>query len=139
MSSGHCSSDEDMLKLIRTSIWTKFVVRWSVLMCKLALQAVRVVASDEVSGVVGASNGSGATWASGGGGGPTTGAATSGGVKSVDIKRYARVEKVPGGEIEQSRVVSRVMLNKDITHLGMRRRIRNPRIVLLYKKGESRR
>jgi T-complex protein 1 subunit gamma len=46
------------------------------------------------------------------------------------------------GEIEQSRVLNRVMLNKDITHLNMRRWIRNPRIILLdclleYKKGES--
>jgi T-complex protein 1 subunit gamma len=63
-------------------------------------------------------------------------------MKTVDIKRYARVEKVPGGEIEQSTVLSGVMLNKDITHPQMRRRIANPRIILLdcpleYKKGES--
>src|SRR6185295_14034315 len=65
-----------------------------------------------------------------------------GGKKEVDIKRYARVEKIPGGEIEDSRVLDGVMLNKDITHASMRRRIENPRIVLLdcpleYKKGES--
>ncbi|KAJ6625013.1 putative t-complex protein 1 gamma subunit [Mycena sp. CBHHK59/15] len=64
------------------------------------------------------------------------------GMKTVDIKRYARVEKVPGGEIEQSTVLSGVMVNKDITHPQMRRRIINPRIILLdcpleYKKGES--
>jgi len=52
------------------------------------------------------------------------------------------VEKVPGGEIEQSRVLNGIMLNKDITHPKMRRRITKPRIVLLdcpleYKKGES--
>jgi T-complex protein 1 subunit gamma len=46
------------------------------------------------------------------------------------------------GEIEQSRVMNGVVLNKDITHPNMRRRIKNPRIVLLdcpleYKKGES--
>lgn len=103
-----------MLSLIKTSIGTKFVVRWSDLMCKLALQAVRTVAQDEGNG----------------------------GLKTVDIKRYARVEKVPGGEIEQSRVLNGVMLNKDITHPSMRRRIANPRIILLdcpleYKKGES--
>lgn len=101
-----------MLALIKTSIGTKFVMRWSDLMCKLALQAVRTVAQEE------------------------------NGLKTVDIKRYARVEKVPGGEIEQSRVLSGVMLNKDITHPNMRRRIVNPRIILLdcpleYKKGES--
>lgn len=104
--------DEQMLKLIKTSIGTKFVVRWSDLMCKLALQAVRTVAQED------------------------------GLMKTVDIKRYARVEKVPGGEIEESRVLDGVMVNKDITHPGMRRRIKNPRIVLLdcpleYKKGES--
>ena len=46
------------------------------------------------------------------------------------------------GEIEQSRVMNGIVLNKDITHPDMRRRIKNPRIVLLdcpleYKKGES--
>ncbi|KAI0074218.1 T-complex protein 1 [Panus rudis PR-1116 ss-1] len=106
------SNDTEMLSLIKTSIGTKFVMRWSDLMCKLALQAVRIVAQDE------------------------------GGIKSVDIKRYARVEKIPGGEIEQSTVLNGIMLNKDITHPKMRRRIVNPRIVLLdcpleYKKGES--
>ena len=63
-------------------------------------------------------------------------------MNTVDIKRYARVEKVPGGAIEQSRVLKGVMLNKDVTHPKMRRRIEKPRIVLLdcpleYKKGES--
>ncbi|KAF9267608.1 T-complex protein 1 [Marasmius fiardii PR-910] len=106
------NSDEEMLSLIKTSIGTKFVMRWSDLMCKLALQAVRTVAHEE------------------------------NGLKTVDIKRYARVEKIPGGEIEQSQVLNGVMLNKDITHPRMRRRIVDPRIILLdcpleYKKGES--
>ncbi|KAJ7695139.1 chaperonin Cpn60/TCP-1 family [Mycena rosella] len=106
------TNDTEMLALIKTSIGTKFVMRWSDLMCKLALEAVRTVAQDD------------------------------NGMKTVDIKRYARVEKVPGGEIEQSTVLSGVMLNKDITHPQMRRRIANPRIILLdcpleYKKGES--
>ncbi|KAF4615901.1 hypothetical protein D9613_011500 [Agrocybe pediades] len=106
------NDDAQMLSLIKTSIGTKFVVRWSDLMCKLALQAVRTVSQE------------------------------SDGQKIVDIKRYARVEKIPGGEIEESRVLNGVMLNKDITHPNMRRRIENPRIILLdcpleYKKGES--
>ncbi|KAL1748377.1 chaperonin Cpn60/TCP-1 family [Schizophyllum fasciatum] len=113
------NSDEQMLSLIKTSIGTKFVVRWSELMCNLALQAIRIVSQDQES----------------------TGS-QFGGIKSVDIKRYARVEKVPGGEIEESRVLNGIMLNKDITHPSMRRRIHNPRIILLdcpleYKKGES--
>ena len=115
------SNEEEMLALIKTSIGTKFVSRWSDLMCGLALKAVRTVAKmDETTDTLGAS-------------GPQ---------KEVDIKRNARVEKIPGGEIEQSEVLDGVMVNKDITHPKMRRRIENPRIVLLdcpleYKKGES--
>jgi T-complex protein 1 subunit gamma len=106
------SSDEEMLSLIKTSIGTKFVIRWSDLMCRLALQAIRTVTQDDQ------------------------------GMTTVDIKRYARVEKVAGGAIEESRVLDGVMLNKDVTHPHMRRRIVNPRILLLdcpleYKKGES--
>lgn len=113
-------SDEEMLKLIQTSIGTKFVNRWSDLMCNLALKAVRIVAKDvDISGT-----------------GPTVGK------KEVDIKRYARIEKVSGGLIEDSTVLQGVMVNKDVTHPKMRRFIVNPRIILLdcpleYKKGES--
>ncbi|RYP62868.1 hypothetical protein DL770_009519 [Monosporascus sp. CRB-9-2] len=107
------NDDKAMTSLISSSIGTKFVSRWSDLMCSLALNAVRTV-----------------TWEA------------NNGKREVDIKRYARVEKVPGGEIEDSRVLDGVMLNKDITHPKMRRRIENPRIILLdcsleYKKGES--
>lgn len=107
------NNDDAMRKLIASSIGTKYVNRWSELMCNLALQAVRTVSFEAESGK-----------------------------KEVDIKRYARVEKIPGGEIEDSRVLDGVMLNKDITHPRMRRRIENPRVVLLdctleYKKGES--
>ncbi|SLM34962.1 t-complex protein gamma subunit [Lasallia pustulata] len=107
------NDDKAMYSLISSSIGTKFVSRWSELMCNLALKAVRTV-SHEVGG----------------------------GKKEVDIKRYARVETIPGGEIEDSEVLDGVMLNKDITHPKMRRRIENPRIILLdcpleYKKGES--
>ncbi|KAH7907992.1 chaperonin Cpn60/TCP-1 family [Hygrophoropsis aurantiaca] len=107
------SNDDEMTSLIKTSIGTKFVSRWSDLMCRLALQAVRIVSKED-----------------------------DGGNKTVDIKRYARVEKIPGGEIEESRVLDGILLNKDITHPSMRRRIANPRIILLdcpleYKKGES--
>lgn len=105
--------DKAMYSLIQSSIGTKFVSRWSELMCSLALKAVRTVSHD-----------------------------AGGGKQEVDVKRYARVEKIPGGEIEDSEVIDGVMLNKDITHPKMRRRIENPRIILLdcpleYKKGES--
>merc|ERR1719329_862502 len=62
--------------------------------------------------------------------------------KIIDIKRYAKVEKIPGGELSECRVLTGVMFNKDVTHASMRRSIKNPRILLLdcpleYKKGES--
>lgn len=107
------NNDKAMYSLISASIGTKFISRWSELMCNLALKAVRTVSLD-----------------------------IGGGKREVDIKRYARVEKIPGGEIEDSEVLDGVMLNKDITHPKMRRRIENPRVMLLdcpleYKKGES--
>ncbi|ORZ36542.1 T-complex protein 1 subunit gamma [Catenaria anguillulae PL171] len=107
---------DEMLALVKSTLGTKFVSRWSDLMCNLALDAVRTVATADKSGPEGKIE--------------------------VDIKRYARVEKVPGGEIEQSCVLDGVMINKDVTHPKMRRHITNPRIVLLdcpleYKKGES--
>lgn len=60
----------------------------------------------------------------------------------IDTKRYAKIEKIPGGLLEECEVLEGVMFNKDVTHPGMRRIIENPRVVLLdctleYKKGES--
>ena len=43
------------------------------------------------------------------------------GRREIDIKRYAKVEKIPGGAIEDSRVLRGVMINKDIVHPKMRR------------------
>ncbi|KAJ1677357.1 T-complex protein 1 subunit gamma, partial [Spiromyces aspiralis] len=107
------SSDAEMVGLIKSSIGTKFVSRWEDLMCKLALTAVRTVARVDENGN-----------------------------REIDTKRYARIEKVPGGTVEDSEVLDGLMFNKDIVHPKMRRRIENPRIVLLdcpleYKKGES--
>jgi len=61
---------------------------------------------------------------------------------NLELKRYAKVEKIPGGTLEDCCVLNGVMVNKDITHPAMRREIRNPRVLLLdstleYKKGES--
>eukprot|EP01098_Paradermamoeba_levis_P011369 TRINITY_DN485_c0_g1_i5.p1 TRINITY_DN485_c0_g1~~TRINITY_DN485_c0_g1_i5.p1 ORF type:complete len:564 (+),score=217.74 TRINITY_DN485_c0_g1_i5:52-1692(+) len=103
---------EEMLNLVKSSLATKFGSHWMDLMCGLALDAVKIV-NIEVEGR-----------------------------KEVDIKRYVKIEKIPGGEFEESRVVAGVILNKDVTHAGMRRRIENPRVLLLdcnleYKKGES--
>lgn len=103
---------EEVIKIIKSCIGTKFVSKWSDLACKIALEAVQTVSIED------------------------------NGRKEIDIKRYARIEKIPGGSIEESEVLRGVMLNKDIVHPRMKRRIENPRILLLdcnleYKKGES--
>lgn len=105
-------NDEKVIKLISASIGTKYISKWSEKMCKLSLKAVRNVLVQD------------------------------GDYKEIDIKRYVRVEKIPGGEIEDSMVLDGILLNKDVVHPKMKRHIENPRIILLdcpleYKKGES--
>lgn len=34
----------------------------------------------------------------------------------IDVKRYAKVEKLPGARLEDCRVLDGVMFNKDVTH-----------------------
>jgi T-complex protein 1 subunit gamma len=64
-------------------------------------------------------------------------------LREVDIKKYIKVEKVPGSQLEDSKVLKGVMFNKDVVAPGkMKRKIPNPRIILLdcpveYKKGEN--
>ncbi|CAF1086436.1 unnamed protein product [Rotaria magnacalcarata] len=103
---------EEMLRVVKSCIGTKYLSRWSDLACQISLDAVQTVMIDE------------------------------NGRKEIDIKRYARFEKIPGGSIEDSCLLKGVMLNKDVVHPKMKRRIENPRIILLdcsleYKKGES--
>ncbi|XP_037080103.1 T-complex protein 1 subunit gamma-like [Pollicipes pollicipes] len=103
---------EAVLSIVNACLGTKFLGKWSELACNMALDAVRTVQLQED------------------------------GRDEIDIKRYAKVEKIPGGTIEESRVLRGVLVNKDVTHPKMRRRIENPRILLLdctleYKKGES--
>lgn len=64
------------------------------------------------------------------------------GRKEVDIKRFIKIEKIPGGTIDECCVVPGIVLNKDVTHPSMRRHIKNPRIICLdcsfeYKKGDN--
>jgi len=106
-------NDTAMLgKLVESCTGTKFIAKFSNMMVDLALQAVKTVAIEDL------------------------------GRKEIDIKRYAKVEKIPGGDMEDCRVLKGVMINKDVVHAKMRRRIEKPRILLLdctleYKKGES--
>lgn len=106
-------NDEDMIKIVQSTIGTKFSSKWGNLIVDLAVKSVRTVYRKDAQGNV-----------------------------EIDVKRYAKVEKIPGGVLEDCRVLDGVMYNKDVTHPNMRREIRNPRVVLLdcpleYKKGES--
>lgn len=105
---------EQLMKIVNSCIGTKFTHRFGTLIAELALDSVQTVAVD-----VGNNQ------------------------REIDIKKYAKVEKIPGGAIEDSRVLSGVMFQKDVVSPGrMRRKIHNPRILLLdcpleYKKGEN--
>lgn len=105
-------NDDDIRKIIKSCIGTKFAHKYGNLIVDLAIKAVKTVVRQTGKHV------------------------------EIDIKRYAKVEKVFGGSIEECTVLDGVMFNKDVTHGQMRREIKNPRIVLLdcpleYKKGES--
>lgn len=102
----------ELAKLVESCTGTKFISHFATSMVELALTAVKTVLIEE------------------------------NGRKEIDIKRYAKVEKIPGGDMQDCRVLKGVMMNKDIVHPKMRRKIPNPRVLLLdctleYKKGES--
>eukprot|EP00826_Nyctotherus_ovalis_P045213 TRINITY_DN4973_c0_g1_i8.p1 TRINITY_DN4973_c0_g1~~TRINITY_DN4973_c0_g1_i8.p1 ORF type:complete len:491 (+),score=127.35 TRINITY_DN4973_c0_g1_i8:329-1801(+) len=104
--------DKEIEKIVKSSVATKFVSEWGDLVCKMAIDAVRKVTIKKNDRL------------------------------EIDTKRYAKIEKIPGGTIDECIVLDGVMINKDLTHPQMRRRIENPRVVLLdcpleYKKGES--
>lgn len=106
------TNKEKIAEVVKACVGTKFIGRWSDMAVKIAMDAVSTVMFEE------------------------------NGRTEIDIKKYAKVEKIPGGSIDDSTVLRGVMLNKDVTHPKMRRRIENPRIILLdcsleYKKGES--
>lgn len=105
---------EQMLSIVRSTLGTKFVSRFGDLVCNLALDAVLTITLRHEDREE----------------------------PEIDIKRYARVEKIPGGFLEESSVLTGVCLNKDVVHPRMKRMIKNPRILLLdcpleYKKLES--
>ncbi|KAI7728709.1 hypothetical protein M8C21_019080 [Ambrosia artemisiifolia] len=103
-----------MLSLVKSCIGTKFTSQFGDLIADLALDATTTVGVDLGQGI-----------------------------REVDIKKYIKVEKIPGGQLEDSKVLKGVMFNKDVVVPGkMKRKIVNPRIILLdcpleYKKGEN--
>ncbi|XP_063605706.1 T-complex protein 1 subunit gamma-like [Penaeus indicus] len=106
------NSEEQMIDVIKSCIGTKFMGQYADLACSIALRAVKTITTEQD------------------------------GQKEIDVKKWARIEKIPGGTIEDCQVLNGIMVNKDVTHQKMKRRIENPRIILLdcpleYKKGES--
>lgn len=146
------NDEKAVMKIIRSTIGTKFVSRYGDLICKLALNAVVLIREDDNSLTHDEKKSEGEdieikktlTEVSVGKHLETSLASKKNqrsGV-NIDLKRYARVERVPGGTIEDSVVLDGVMVNKDIIHPQMKRRIENPRILCLdcaleYNKGES--
>ena len=107
------SRDEEVLLALQSCIGTKFASRWGKMISNLTIKATKIILREGTKNKL-----------------------------NLEIKRYARIEKIPGGTLDDSEVLDGVMVNKDITHPKMRRQIRNPRIILLdcpleYKKGES--
>merc|ERR1712151_372155 len=104
----------NILQVINSSVSTKFTYRLSNIIAELALEAVNVA-------VITHNNSR----------------------KEIDTKNYIKFEKIPGGDIEDSRVLKRVMFSKDVINPGrMKRKIFNPKVLLLdcpleYKKGEN--
>jgi len=91
---------------------TKFASKWDNLISDLALKAVKTVHNRSTH------------------------------IFDCDIKKFAKVEKIPGGTLQECKVLNGILLNKDLVHPQMRKNIKNPRIILLdcpleYKKGES--
>lgn len=103
-----------LLDMVKSCIGTKFTGQFGTLIADLAIDATTLVSID-----------------------------LGNGLHEVDIKKYIKVEKIPGGKLEDCTVLKGVMFNKDVVTPGkMKRKIANPRIILLdcpleYKKGEN--
>mmetsp|Transcript_17862 Transcript_17862/g.50309 ORF Transcript_17862/g.50309 Transcript_17862/m.50309 type:complete len:559 (-) Transcript_17862:64-1740(-) len=107
-------NEDQMSRIVQSCVGTKFTTRFGTLISDLAIQAVKTVVTELPDGS-----------------------------REIDIKKYAKVEKIPGGTLEDCKVLKGVMFAKDVVAPGrMKRRIENPRVLLLdcpleYKKGES--
>ncbi len=121
--------------MAQSCLATKFVSRFGDLVGKLAVEAVLCVTVDsaprrgddrtvveEKKGKIG---GRGA-------------ASISRPKKEIDIKRYARVEKIPGGLLSDCKVLNGVMVEKDVVHPKMKRVFHKPRVILCVAGGRGR-
>ncbi|EFO64727.1 TCP-1 chaperonin subunit gamma [Giardia lamblia P15] len=125
-----------IMTVLKNSLSTKFVSRWMDLMCNLALEAVSIVArgrgAEVRKGLMNVNDGTH----------PKDDEASLDASVDIDIKRFCRIEKIPGATVEDCCVIDGVVLNKDVIHPDMRKHIKNPRILLLdcpleYKKAQS--
>ena len=97
-------NDETKLKeLIATCVGTKLTSIYTTQMIRLACTAVQSIKRHVIEGKA----------------------------PEIDLKRYAKIEKIPGGQLEESEVLDGIMINKDIIHPMMKRKIKYPRIILL--------
>lgn len=106
------TNEQEIEKCIKSCLGTKTMGDWCEKLCELARKAVTIVARGSEPGEL------------------------------IDLKRFAKVEKVPGDSLEDSTVLDGVMINKDVVGPTMARRVENPRIVLVdcpieYRKAES--
>jgi len=80
-------NDEEVMEALECCVGTKFASRWGKLIANLAIQAVRTIVR---GGNINKLN--------------------------LEIKRYAKTEKIPGGTLDDCMVLDGVMFNKDVTH-----------------------
>lgn len=104
---------EEIMDIIRATVGTKFTTRFGDLICQLALDATLAVSIQ-----------------------------LDNGKKDIDLKRYCRVERIPGGEFKDCKVLDGIMINKDVVHAKMTREVPNPKVLCIdgnldYTKGES--
>jgi T-complex protein 1 subunit gamma len=106
------NNELDFSLMIKSCLGTKFSSKWNDLLSNLALKAVKITHNKDAPHF------------------------------DCDIKKYAKVEKIPGGTLDECKVLDGIIINKDLVHPQMRKEIKNPRVLLLdcnleYKKGES--
>jgi len=122
--------EEEILKYVSTGVSTKLCKILNVPIPELALRAIELIAVRKEAG-------SGSDAGSAG----TNKNNDPEGEISIDIKNDVKIEKMLG-ELSMSEVIDGILIEKDIIHSQMRKRIENPRILILetsleYKKGES--
>lgn len=103
----------EIIDIVRATVGTKFTSRFGDLICELAIDAVMAVATDRGDGK-----------------------------KDIDTKRYCRIERIAGGDFKDCKVLDGIMINKDVVHSKMARRVENPKVLCIdgnldYTKGES--